>query len=135
VTIAVPRLGVMRANRVMFVAIALLWAGIFAMHVAAGQALIAVLSAVPAVLFAAAAALQTVIIGQVKRAAIVRAGTALPVSAQIVAEWRSEARRLGVTPGPCAHPEAVPVDLPVTKERVAWLCPQCDAQLPGEWAL
>jgi hypothetical protein len=43
--------------------------------------------------------------------------------------------RLVAAFGPCAHPEAVPVDLPVTKERVAWLCPQCDAQLPGEWAL
>jgi hypothetical protein len=41
--------------------------------------------------------------------------------------------RLAATFGPCAHPEAVPVDLPVTGETVAWLCPQCDAQLPAEW--
>jgi len=33
----------------------------------------------------------------------------------------------------CTHPEAVTVDLS-TGERVAWLCPDCDAQLPpGYW--
>jgi hypothetical protein len=43
--------------------------------------------------------------------------------------------RLAATFGPCAHPEAVPVDLAVTGERVAWLCPnpKCDAQLPAGW--
>lgn len=34
---------------------------------------------------------------------------------------------------PCAHPGAVPVDAAWTGERVAWLCPECDAQLPADW--
>ena len=42
--------------------------------------------------------------------------------------------RLAAAFGPCAHHEAVPVDLPVTGETVAWLCPDCDAQLPAGWA-
>ena len=36
--------------------------------------------------------------------------------------------------GACAHPEAEPVDL-VTGERVAWVCPECDAGLPADWQL
>jgi hypothetical protein len=35
--------------------------------------------------------------------------------------------------GLCAHPDAVPVDLLVTGETVAWLCPQCDTRLPAGW--
>jgi hypothetical protein len=35
---------------------------------------------------------------------------------------------------PCGHPDAVPVDTLWTRERVAWLCPECDAQLPADWA-
>jgi hypothetical protein len=33
----------------------------------------------------------------------------------------------------CAHGAAVPVDLLATGERVAWLCPDCDCQLPADW--
>ncbi|HEV7215208.1 MAG TPA: hypothetical protein VGP33_08775 [Chloroflexota bacterium] len=33
---------------------------------------------------------------------------------------------------PRAHTAAVPVD-DVTGEHVAWLCPDCDKQLPAEW--
>lgn len=40
--------------------------------------------------------------------------------------------RLGATLGPCAHPNAEPVDL-VTGERVAWVCPACPAELPADW--
>lgn len=36
--------------------------------------------------------------------------------------------------GPCAHPGAVPVELLLTGEIVAWLCPGCDQSLPSEWA-
>lgn len=35
--------------------------------------------------------------------------------------------------GPCAHPDAVPVQLQMTDEVVAWLCPACSTQLPAEW--
>jgi hypothetical protein len=41
--------------------------------------------------------------------------------------------RLGAVLGPCAHPGAVPVNLLVTGERVAWLCPGCGRQLPAGW--
>ncbi len=41
--------------------------------------------------------------------------------------------RLSAALGPCAHPEAVPVDA-VTGDVVAWLCPGCDAQLPAAWS-
>ncbi len=32
----------------------------------------------------------------------------------------------------CSHSEAVPVDT-LDGERVAWLCPSCDAQLPADF--
>ncbi len=41
--------------------------------------------------------------------------------------------RLSAVLGPCAHPGAVPVDLLLTGETVAWLCPGCDVQLPPGW--
>ena len=40
--------------------------------------------------------------------------------------------RLSAILGPCAHPGAEPVDL-LTGERVAWVCPDCDAPLPAGW--
>lgn len=33
---------------------------------------------------------------------------------------------------PSAHAAAVPVD-DLTGELVAWLCPDCDKQLPADW--
>jgi hypothetical protein len=36
-------------------------------------------------------------------------------------------------PVPCAHAGAVRVELS-TGELAAWLCPDCDQQLPAEWA-
>lgn len=40
--------------------------------------------------------------------------------------------RLAAAFGPCAHPDAEPVDL-ITGERVAWVCPDCPAGLPANW--
>lgn len=34
---------------------------------------------------------------------------------------------------PCTHEAAVPVDSVVDGAVVAWLCPDCDAQLPAGW--
>jgi hypothetical protein len=34
----------------------------------------------------------------------------------------------------CTHAYAEPVNLLVTGETVAWLCPACDKQLPAEWS-
>lgn len=34
---------------------------------------------------------------------------------------------------PCLHTHAVPVELHLTGELVAWLCPDCDAQLPEDF--
>jgi hypothetical protein len=36
-------------------------------------------------------------------------------------------------PAPCAHAGAVRVEL-ITGELAAWLCPDCDQQLPPEWS-
>lgn len=51
---------------------------------------------------------------------------------------RREKRRLAAvaapTTPPCAHADAVPVELASGGERVAWLCPACDEQLPADWA-
>jgi hypothetical protein len=41
--------------------------------------------------------------------------------------------RLAAILGPCAHPDAIPVDLLLTGETVAWLCPACGTQLPAGW--
>lgn len=41
------------------------------------------------------------------------------------------ARMLAIDP-PCPHSGAVPVES-VLGEVVAWLCPECDEQLPAEW--
>jgi hypothetical protein len=38
------------------------------------------------------------------------------------------------TPPPCTHTRAVRVELS-TGELAAWLCPDCDQQLPPEWSL
>jgi len=31
---------------------------------------------------------------------------------------------------PCRHPRAVPVDQAITGDTIAYLCPDCDTQLP-----
>lgn len=40
---------------------------------------------------------------------------------------------LAVAFGGCPHPNAVPVELLDGGAVVAWLCPDCDTQLPAEW--
>lgn len=42
--------------------------------------------------------------------------------------------RLTASPGSCSHPCAEPVDLLLTGERVGWVCPACNADLPAGWA-
>ena len=41
--------------------------------------------------------------------------------------------RLSAVFGLCAHADAEPVDLLITGERVAWVCPECGAELPAGW--
>lgn len=41
--------------------------------------------------------------------------------------------RLAAATGGCAHPDAEPVDLLLTGERVAWVCPDCPAELLAGW--
>lgn len=65
-------------------------------------------------------------------------------AAEIAAEWRTAwaadptvevfSARLNAVTGPCAHPDAVPVVLLLTGETAAWLCPDCDRQLPAGWS-
>jgi hypothetical protein len=40
--------------------------------------------------------------------------------------------RIAAALGPCQHPDAIPVNI-ATGETVAWLCPNCDEQLPKGW--
>lgn len=35
----------------------------------------------------------------------------------------------------CRHPHAIAVRNELTGKREAWLCPDCDEQLPANWAL
>ena len=44
------------------------------------------------------------------------------------------ARQALPVPPPCAHQQAVPV-LGIGGTVVAWLCPQCDAQLPQDFSV
>ena len=50
-----------------------------------------------------------------------------------VLRGRSPAVEASSTPA-CLHGSAVPVELAAGGERVAWLCPDCDEQLPADWA-
>lgn len=50
-----------------------------------------------------------------------------------MAEMELGFARLSAILGPCAHPDAVPVELLLTGEVVAWLCPCCGRQLPAGW--
>lgn len=65
-----------------------------------------------------------------------RVGEILRDGAGSIAKLRADAElgfaRLTAVLGPCAHPDAVPVEL-ATGEIVAWLCPACDRQLPAGW--
>ena len=47
--------------------------------------------------------------------------------------YRSGAISRAQLSGGCSHPNAVPVTLLDGGERVATLCPDCDAQLPADW--
>jgi len=42
-------------------------------------------------------------------------------------DWSAIAAALGT----CGHLGAEPVELLITGERVAWLCPDCGSQLPA----
>ncbi len=57
----------------------------------------------------------------------------LPVTdTTTMAEFTAGIARLSAAAGGCAHPDAEPVDL-ITGERVAWVCPDCPANLPANW--
>ena len=45
--------------------------------------------------------------------------------------YRRDFTALAAALGPCPHLHPVPVDLLITGETVAWLCPACSAQLPA----
>lgn len=53
--------------------------------------------------------------------------------------WRADQLELAAkairenTRRACSHPDAEPVDLLLTGERVAWVCPDCNAELPAGW--
>lgn len=60
-------------------------------------------------------------------------GPLAPLSAGMTIEMASA--RLGAAFGACPHADTVPVELLDDGEIVAHLCPDCDAQLPAEWAV
>lgn len=58
---------------------------------------------------------------------------ALHAGSQTMQDMQAGLPLLASAMGGCAHRNAVPVDLLVTGERVAWVCPDCPAELPAGW--
>lgn len=52
-----------------------------------------------------------------------------------MAEMELGMERLKAALGPCTHANALPVQTLVSCEVVAWLCPDCDRQLPALWGI
>jgi hypothetical protein len=58
----------------------------------------------------------------------------LPVAGMTtMADFAAGIARLSAAAAVCAHPDAEPVNLLVTGETVAWVCPKCEARLPADW--
>ncbi|MGH3253184.1 MAG: hypothetical protein ACRDOI_44175 [Trebonia sp.] len=51
---------------------------------------------------------------------------------EVLRQFSAEVDAAQPKPAPCAHTAAVRVELS-TGELAAWLCPDCDQQLPPEW--
>ena len=91
------------------------------------------MSDLPATLAGVSAAVAGVVTVLLVRSAIVPIMRSL---CRTLPQWRPdmglahEPRDVAVIP-PCTHRAAVEVES--AGERVAWLCPDCDAQLPAEW--
>lgn len=114
-----------RKTRVAVVLLAVLNALALAWNVASGSAL----AFVPAACIAALLVLivvQTRLIGILQRTRHLNwRADQLELAAKAV---RENAQRS------CAHANAEPVDLLLTGERVAWVCPDCNAELPAGWS-
>lgn len=130
----------LRASRATFLAAAALGV-LFASVLAAYSLGAAFAMAVPVAILLTFAVVQTSTIRRWKaeeRAArlelAARAGGAARQGAGTVAGFELGMARLTAALGPCAHPDAEPVDLS-TGERVAWVCanPECSAELPAGW--
>lgn len=147
----------LRVCRALFTAVLLFDLPMSALDFASGKHVTAAVMAFAAMLVAAAVVLQTIVIRRMKRTQeLTHRAEQLELAAEaarqhpewkpaIAAEWQQvksgmgtmagfEAgmARLSATVGPCSHPDAEPVDLS-TGERVAWVCPDCDAELPAGW--
>lgn len=130
----------LRASRATFLAAAVLGV-LFASVLAAYSLGAAFAMAVPVAILLTFAVVQTSTIRRWKaeeRAArlelAARAGGAARQGAGTMAGFGLGMARLTAALGPCAHPDAEPVDLS-TGERVAWVCanPECGAELPAGW--
>ena len=135
-----------RILRTLCITAALIEVLLIAVHIASGAIVPAAVSGLIAVLFAASAVLATARI-RITQRMLAQAGTGpapafaapparpLPVTAATtMADFEAGVARLSATSGSCAHPAAEPVDL-ITGERVAWVCPDCNAELPARWTL
>lgn len=130
----------LRASRVTFLAAAAL--GVLFANVLATYSLGAAFAmAVPVAILLTFAVVQTSTIRRWKaeeRAArlelAARASGEARRGAGAMAGFELGMARITATLGPCAHPDAEPVDLS-TGERVAWVCanPECGAELPAGW--
>jgi hypothetical protein len=135
-----------RRTRALFVVIVALDVAAFTGFLMAGKAVPALLFTFAAVLMTVNAFWQTASLRMLRRqearllpevhprpylapAVALAAGTGVTMT-----EFGAGMARLGAALGSCAHANAVPVDLLVTGETVAWLCPDCGAGLPAEWA-
>lgn len=104
-----------------------------AFNLASGQPGLALLIAAFAALAALAVVVQTVTIRRARATLVqVEAKRSAPAFPGTTAGLELGFARLSATLGPCSHPDAEPVDLS-TGERVAWVCPDCDAELPAGW--
>ena len=116
------RIRLARALRIVFAVIVALDSLVLAVDLAQGSPV----AAVPAACILAMLLLviaETRLIGTLQRTReLTRRADQLELAAEAT---RAKA-------GACAHPDAEPVDLS-TGERVAWVCPDCDAELPAGW--
>jgi hypothetical protein len=129
-----------RVSGTLFAAAAVILTEQFAVHLASGALVLAVMNAFAVVLFVASVVLTAARIGTMRRQEqeLSRHAGRLELAARVSLELGFA--RPGTASGSCAHPDAEPVNLfsPSTGkrdgERVAWVCPDCNAELPAGWA-
>lgn len=137
----------LRITRALFAVVLFADLAACALDLAAGHSGTAILMAFAATLVAATVVLQTFTIRRMRAQEIQelnRRADRLELAADAVregavtgmtttADLMAGMARLSTALGGCAHPDAEAVDLLLTGERVGWICPACNAELPAGW--